>query len=107
MAAFEVTTEAQANYVEAIPIAQRVVDIRKKLLPRNHPDYAEGLGNLGTMYMQVGRFKEAEPLLKETADIERVIGERTRDYGASLNNLATLYMIMGAYGKAEVLYIRS
>jgi tetratricopeptide (TPR) repeat protein len=57
---------------EAVPILQSVVDRRRRVTPR-HPDLAIVLGNLGGALVALGRFAEAETVLREAA----VMGTQT------------------------------
>jgi tetratricopeptide (TPR) repeat protein len=53
--------------MEAVPILQSVVDRRRSNTPR-HPELATVLGNLGRALIAVGRFAEAEAVLREAAE---------------------------------------
>jgi CHAT domain-containing protein/Tfp pilus assembly protein PilF len=96
------------RYEEAIPHAKRSLEIRERVLGRDHPDVAVSANNLAELYRIVGRYAEAEPLYKRSLDIkERVLGRDHPDVATSLNNLANLYHDTGRYAEAEPLYKRS
>jgi tetratricopeptide (TPR) repeat protein len=79
--------------------------IYKKALGDEHPDYADGLNNLGLLYYDMGDYKAAEPYYKQALEIYRqVLGEAHPDYASSLNNLGSLYYDMGDYKAAEPYY---
>jgi tetratricopeptide (TPR) repeat protein/CHAT domain-containing protein len=90
---------------EALPLAQRAVAIRGKVLGERHPDYALSLFNLAAQHQALGQWKEAEALYRQAREIEKqVLGERHPAYATSLNNLAALYQDQGDFAKAEALY---
>jgi tetratricopeptide (TPR) repeat protein len=91
----------QGNYQEAIPIAERAVEVAKGVRGLEHPDTATSLNNLATLYQDLGYFAKAEPLFQEALRIrQKVLGPEDHDTAESLNNLAMLYHAMGAYAKA-------
>jgi len=56
------------------------------------------------LYLEVGEYAKAEPLLQEALRIrQKVLGSEHPDTANSLNNLAGLYQVMGEYAKAEPL----
>jgi len=99
---------SSGRYEEAIPYAERVLQIREKALGKEHPDVAVSLSNLAGLYWATGRYAEAEPLLKRALAIrEKVLGKNHPDVAQSLNNLAVLYRDTGRYAEAEPLYQRA
>ncbi|MBW4671734.1 MAG: tetratricopeptide repeat protein [Cyanomargarita calcarea GSE-NOS-MK-12-04C] len=98
----------QGKYIEAIPLAERALAIREKVLGREHPDVASSLNNLAALYKSQGNYAKAEPLYLRALTIrEKVLGREHPDVATSLNNLAFLYESQGNYSKAEPLYLRS
>ncbi len=98
----------QGKYNEAIPIAERVLKIRERLLGQNHSDVATSLNNLAALYVSLGRYSEAEPLYQRALAIkEKALGTSHSSIATSLNNLALLYVSQGRYSEAEPLYQRS
>src|SRR5271165_4897692 len=96
---------AQGKYQEAIPIAERAVEVAKRLHGLEHPDMATSLNNLAVLYDTVHEYAKAEPLLQEALRIrQKVLGSEHPDTATCLNNLAELYRAMGEYAKAEPLY---
>jgi len=93
------------RYREALIPARRASEILKKVLGKEHPDYAGSLHNLAALYKSMGDYAKAEPLYKQTLRIlNKTVGEEHPRYAMSLNNLALLYSSMGDYAKAEPLY---
>jgi tetratricopeptide (TPR) repeat protein len=76
----------------------------KNTLGENHPDNVTDLINLAQLYKSMGRYEQAEPLMKEAMRIDKEsLGENHPAYGRDLNNLALLYQDMGRYEQAEPL----
>jgi tetratricopeptide (TPR) repeat protein len=97
----------QGRYLEAEPLLQKALALRKQLLGSNHPDIALSLNNLAGLYHAQCRYSEAESLYLQSLEITDELGLDHLHVAASLNNLAALYESQGRYSEAEVLYIRS
>ncbi|MBD2202795.1 CHAT domain-containing protein [Calothrix sp. FACHB-1219] len=98
----------QGKYGEAIPLAEKALAIREKILGKEHPLVAQGLNNLAALYQSQGNNAKAESLyLRSLAIQEKVLGTEHPKLANSLNNLAALYREQGNYAKAEPLYLRS
>jgi tetratricopeptide (TPR) repeat protein len=94
----------QGKYQEAIPIAERAVEVAKHTLGPDHPKTADALNDLGFIFQKIGNYAKAEPLYQEELRIrQKVLGPEHPDTANSLNNLAALYWAMGEYVKAEPL----
>ena len=79
--------------------------IQVSLLGPDHPDVASSVTNLARLYVDLGRYADAEPLLKRALAIwEKALGSDHPDVALSLNNLAVLYSNQGRYVDAELLY---
>jgi CHAT domain-containing protein/Tfp pilus assembly protein PilF len=66
------------------------------------------LGNLAGVYRELGRYAEAEPLLKRALAIdERVSGPDHPEVASDLSSLALLYHVQERYPEAESLYRRA
>ncbi|WP_293028794.1 tetratricopeptide repeat protein [Moorena sp. SIO3I8] len=95
----------QGKYSEAMPLAERALEIRREVLGEEHPDVATSLNNLAGLYFSQGRYGEAEPLFRQALALrKKLLGEDHPDVATSLNNLAGLYFSQGRYGEAEPLY---
>jgi Tfp pilus assembly protein PilF len=81
--------------------------IQEKALGRDHLDLATSLSGLALLYVNQGRYADAEPLLQRSLAIrEKALGRDHPDVATSLNNLAELYRKQGRYADAEPLYKR-
>ncbi|MBU2621467.1 MAG: tetratricopeptide repeat protein [Proteobacteria bacterium] len=54
----------QGRYTEALPLAQQILEIRKKVLGPEHPDTAISLNNLALLYYSLGDYPPQGRLLK-------------------------------------------
>jgi len=89
------------KYQEAFPLYQNVLEIREKVLGKQHKDYAESLNNLAELYQEQGQYEKAFQLYQEALKIrEQVLGKQHPDYAESLNNLALLHKEQGQYEQA-------
>jgi tetratricopeptide (TPR) repeat protein len=79
--------------------------LRKKLLTEDHPDYAESLDHLGTLYQAMGHYRRALPLVEQARGLrKKLLGEDHPDYAQSLNNLGVLYHLIGDHRRALPLF---
>ena len=98
----------EGRYEEAIPLAQRALEIRETALGESHPHVATSLNNLAALYRDQGNYSAAEPLFLRSLEIlETALGESHPHVATSLNNLAELYGNQGNYHAAEPLFLRS
>ncbi|BBD62071.1 peptidase-like protein [Nostoc sp. HK-01] len=98
----------EGKYSTAIPLAKQALDIREKVLGKEHPLVATSLNNLAELYRIQGEYQQAEPLYQRSLAIrEKILGKEHPDVATSLNNLAVLYDSQGKYQQAEPLYQRS
>jgi CHAT domain-containing protein/tetratricopeptide (TPR) repeat protein len=95
----------QRKIREALPLAQKALEIRKEVLGEHHPDYADSLNSLALLYEDQGEYAKAASLCREALQIKKqVLGERHPDYAASLSKLAMLYHFQRECARAEPLY---
>jgi CHAT domain-containing protein/Flp pilus assembly protein TadD len=98
----------EGGYRDAIPLAEKALQILEYWLDENHPDVATVLNNLAQLYYAQGNYSAAERLyLRSLTIYESRLGETHLDVAESLNNLAALYHAQGKYADAEQLFLRS
>lgn len=103
-----ITLYNQGRYADAIPVAKKVLMITEKYLGPEHPEVAQSLNNLASLYAELGSYAIAESLYQQALEIdEQTLGPEHPVVATDLNNLAVLYDNMGAYVKAEPLYQRA
>jgi tetratricopeptide (TPR) repeat protein/CHAT domain-containing protein len=96
------------RYKQALPLAQKALQIRYKNLGPEHPETALSLTSLGMLYQEIGSSDEALPLLERALKIRyKALGPSHPETAASLNNLAELYRLTGSPDKALPLLERA
>ena len=95
---------AEGKYQEAIPIAERAVELTKRTRGPEDPATATELNNLGVLFGEIGDYAKAESLIQEALRIRQKILGPHLDTAWSLNVLGNLYERMGEYAKAEPLF---
>lgn len=96
------------RYPEAIPLAERALAIREKVLGPEHPYVAELLNNLAELHREQGDYGRATPLYQRALAIkEKEVGPEHPDVATLLSNLALLYHEQGDYKRAVPLHRRA
>jgi len=96
------------KYGEALPLAERVLEIRERLLGAEHRDVAAAINSLAGVYSGRGEYVKAESLCRRALDIrEKALGKDHPDTAQSTNNLAALYSFQGKFAEAEPFYKRA
>jgi len=98
----------RVRFEEAGIFLERALDIREKILDGNHPDIAKSLNSTAGLYVDQGKYAEAEPLYRQSLDIrEKVLEQDHPDVATSLNDFAILLREQGKNDEAESLYERA
>jgi tetratricopeptide (TPR) repeat protein len=93
------------DHAAAVPLKRLALEIRRAALGEHHPDYANSLNSLASLYLAMGDHAAALPLFHQALEIRRTaLGEHHPDYATSLHNLAALYLAMGDHAAALPLY---
>jgi CHAT domain-containing protein/Tfp pilus assembly protein PilF len=96
------------KYDEAIPLFERALEIRERILGPDHRDIAEALNSLAILYYYKGDSVRAELLCQRALIIrEKALGPGHPDVADSLKNLAFICVDRGDYAKAELLCRRA
>lgn len=69
--------------------------------------YASWLGNTGLLYTHMGRYSEAEEMLKRSLEMKVSYGKLNEPYAVGLVNLGMLYAEMKKFDKASLIYEES
>ena len=100
--------EVQGKYDEALPLAEKLLALREKVLGADHPDVGAALNFLAGVYFDKGEFKRAEPLYLRALTIrEKAFGKENLDVAESVNDLAVTYLNLAEYERALPLYQRA
>ena len=91
-------------YGRAMPLEQKCVEIRKRVLGPDNPDTLKSENNLAILFARLGHIPEAEKLARETLDTSRrVLGPEAPLTLGSMSNLAILLDHEGRVAEAEQL----
>lgn len=116
----------RGKYKDAEPLCKRALEIREKVLGKDHPDVAKQLNNLALLcqnqvnnicqqttiarsesYLvhQQGKYEEVERYYQRALEIyESKLGPDDPNVAKTKNNLASAYLKQGKYKEAEILY---
>jgi tetratricopeptide (TPR) repeat protein/CHAT domain-containing protein len=95
----------QGRFKEALLLAKKAWNIRKKILGEKHPSTLTSMNNLATIYKNLGRLEEALLLSEKGYRLKKeVLGEKHPSTLTGLNNLAAIYQDLGRLSKALPLY---
>ena len=86
---------------------REVLTTRRKIWGHDHPDTAYSLNNLGFIYLEQGRWQQAEPLLMENVEITSKLGDGTNPrYAIGLANVGRVEEQKGDFPAAANYYER-
>ena len=98
----------QGKYQEAIPLAEKAVEMERRLRGPEDPEFVTSLNDLAFLYHKMGEYAKAEPLFQQALRIrQKVLGPERPDTARSLSNLGDLYDDMGEYAKAQLLLLEA
>ncbi len=93
------------NPEEALPRAEKVLEIRRKVLGTEHRDYAASLDTAARICKLLGDFPRAKSLYEQALSIrKRTLGAEHPDYLASLKSLAGLHYLLEDYERAKTFF---
>ena len=96
------------RYNEALPLAQKVVEIRQRLVSRDDPLLGTAYANLGEIYFALEKNKEAEESFQQARAVYEAKSESNAALIAKmLDRLGHLRFLKRDYQGAEALYLRS
>ena len=82
---------AQGGRFLAEPLYRETLQLREKVLDKEHPNTLTSMNNLAALFDSQGKYDLAEPLYRETLQLrEKVLGKEHPDTLTSINNLAGL-----------------
>ena len=91
----------QGDYAKARDLEMEALQIREKVLGKEHPDYATSLNNLALFNSKLGNYAEAVQLATEALLIEeKILGREHPEYARTLNNLGNYNAYLGNYAEA-------
>ena len=95
------------DYDAALPLYQRCLQARERLLGKEHPGTLITVGNLAVLFQDKGDYEQAEAYYKRDLEAsERLLGPEHPSTLTTVGNLAGLYSDKGDYEQAEAFYTR-
>lgn len=91
----------QGNYLEAIALHEKSLEIEERALSETHPFLAGSYNSIGAVYDDMGDYKKAISFLKKALEIYQKISPQNHlDLARSYNNLGAVFDKMGQYSEA-------
>jgi CHAT domain-containing protein/tetratricopeptide (TPR) repeat protein len=98
----------RGRYGDALPLAKRVLAIRRRYLGQEHPEVAEATKAVAYLLNQTGKHGEVEPLYRQVLAInQKVLGEEHPETATSYNNVAMILNLQGKYAEAEPFILKA
>ena len=98
----------RGEYTAAEWFCRSSLEIRERLLGREHRDTLTSVNNLGLVLESQGKYKEAEVMHRRALEgREKVLGREHPDTLTSINNLGSVLASQGKYKEAEVMHRRA
>jgi tetratricopeptide (TPR) repeat protein len=100
----------KGQYAHARPLYERALAIREHLLGKTHPDLAENLNELASLYQIQGKYAQAKPLYHRALEIvEAVLDKEPSDKlqkrrATSFNNLGSLHKALKQFPDSKQYY---
>src|SRR5262245_2514599 len=95
----------KGRFAQALPLLQRLLEQRRRVLGEEHPDTATSYGWIAQTLNAQGKAGEAEPLYRKALAIDqKVLGEAHPHTATNYNNVAFNLQAQGQYVEAEPLY---
>ncbi|HEX8290707.1 MAG TPA: tetratricopeptide repeat protein, partial [Pyrinomonadaceae bacterium] len=92
----------EGKYDEALPFAERVLELREKALGGDDIRVAYALANLGNIHARKGNYKGAEPLFTRALAVAEKRAAAGTDFSADLHTqLGLMRVDLGKYKEAE------
>ena len=93
------------NYPKALEFYTKALNIKEKVLGKDHPDTANRYNNIGYLYSDMGNYPKALEFYTKALDIyEKVLGKDHSSTALSYNNIGSVYSDIGDYPKALEFY---
>lgn len=94
-----------AMFAEALPLQEKALATRRKVLGDDHIDTLTSINNMGVLLQWWGKLSEAEPYLRECLERKRrVLGDDHRETIAAIANMGSQMIYLGKPMEAEPYY---
>ena len=96
------------NYPKALEFYTKALNIREKVLGKDHPDTAFSYNNIGSVYYRMGNYPKALEFHTKALNIrEKALGKDHPTTADSYNSIGNDYYYMGNYPKALEFYTKA
>ncbi|KAI1382616.1 uncharacterized protein F4822DRAFT_100890 [Hypoxylon trugodes] len=93
------------KYNEAEQMYRQTLELRERMLGREHPSTLASMNNLALVLDSQGKYKEAEQMHRQTLELrERILGREHPDTLGSMNNLAGVLRNQGKYEETKQIH---
>ncbi len=97
--------DAQGKYAQGQPLAEKALEIRRRLLTDDNPDTARSYNNLAINLNAQGKYAQAQPLFEKAPEsIRRLLGDDHPETAQGYSNVAANLNAQGKYAQAQPLY---
>jgi tetratricopeptide (TPR) repeat protein len=94
-------TWSRGKYEEAITFYEKSLEIYRKNLPQNHPNFGASYTNIGLVYNSMGEYSKALSSHEKAIEIQnQSLPSNHPDLAASYTNIGLVYANMSEYSKA-------
>jgi len=98
----------QGKHSESLKALRRILEIQRGALPSGHPAISASLNNLGFTLLELKRYEESLPTLKEALQLHvQALGPHHADVTGMMMNLATNHELIGEDDEADKIYQRA
>lgn len=92
-------------YETSVPLLERALEIRTRILGNKHVDVASTMNHLATAYKDVGKYDEAESLARKALAMrQQLLGNEHPDVAESASTLGEVLQDGGKFDDAETFY---
>ncbi|MBS1122410.1 MAG: serine/threonine kinase family protein [Deltaproteobacteria bacterium] len=99
---------AEGDYVHALALHQRALEIRERINGADSPEVATALNSIANVHFNLGHYRDARPAYERSLAIrERVLGAMHPDVAGSHNNLAVLLVSLDDFDAAIAHFLRA
>jgi eukaryotic-like serine/threonine-protein kinase len=93
--------ESQRKHAQAEPLSVRVLEERRRVLGKEHPDTLQSMRSVAEIYRDEGKYAQAEPFYEKLVEIAHRKARQSPETAESLAALANLRLREHKFADAE------